>query len=111
MLAINFIFVPRYGYMACAWGGFAGYGTCMVLSYIVGQIKSPIPYNLGAIFGYFALALLLYYFSILFRPHQQGWVFVVNTLLLLVYVAVIIYNERELVRRTLSGFRQKVLHR
>ena len=35
LLAINFIFVPKYGYMACAWGGFAGYGTCMILSYIV----------------------------------------------------------------------------
>ena len=111
MLAINFIFVPRYCYMACAWGGFAGYGTCMVLSYIVGQVKSPIPYNLGAILGYFALALLLYYFSILFRPHKLGWVFVVNTLLLLVYVAVIIYNERALVKRTLSGLQQKMLHR
>ena len=101
MLAINFIFVPKYGYMACAWGGLAGYGTCMVLSYIVGQLKSPIPYKLGPLFGYFALALLLYYFSILFHPQKQVWVFVVNTLLLLVYVGVVVYNERELVRKAL----------
>ena len=40
LLAINFVFVPKYGYMACAWGGFAGYGICMLLSYIVGQIKA-----------------------------------------------------------------------
>ena len=55
--------------------------------------------------------MLLYEFSILFHPHKLGWVFVVNTLLLLVYVAVIIYNERALVKRTLSGLQQKMLHR
>ena len=27
LIAINVIFVPIYGYIACAWAGFAGYGT------------------------------------------------------------------------------------
>ena len=26
MIAVNVIFVPKVGYWACAWGGFAGYG-------------------------------------------------------------------------------------
>jgi Membrane protein involved in the export of O-antigen and teichoic acid len=107
MLAINFIFVPKYGYMACAWGGLAGYGICMVLSYIVGQFKSPVPYKLGSLFGYLSLALLLYEFSILFHPQKQIWVFVVNTVLMLVYVGVVVYNERELVKKVLNG----VLHK
>lgn len=41
LIAVNIIFVPRYGYMACAWAGFAGYATAMVLSYIVGQKNTP----------------------------------------------------------------------
>ena len=44
LLAVNIIFIPKMGYWACAWGGLAGYGTAMVLSYIVGQKKNPIPY-------------------------------------------------------------------
>ncbi|MBO4504772.1 MAG: lipopolysaccharide biosynthesis protein [Bacteroidales bacterium] len=107
MLAINFIFVPKYGYMACAWGGLAGYGICMLLSYVVGQIKSPIPYKLGLLLGYFSFAILLYEFSILFHPQKQIWVFVVNTVLMLVYVGVVVYNERELVRKVLNGVMHK----
>jgi O-antigen/teichoic acid export membrane protein len=30
LIAVNIIFIPKYGYMACAWGGVAGYGTAMV---------------------------------------------------------------------------------
>ena len=109
LLAINFIFVPKYGFMACAWGGFAGYGICMILSYIVGQIKNPVPYKLPAIFGYFAFALLLYYLSIIFRPNSQALVYVVNTVFLLLYIAVILYNERVLVKRVFSGIKGKLV--
>ena len=107
LLAVNFIFVPRYGYMACAWGGVAGYGTCMVLSYLVGHKKSPVPYRLGPIAGYFVLALGLYGLSVWLRPSQLGWELALNTGLLLVYVAVVFYNERRLVRSVL----EKILRR
>ena len=101
LLAINFIFVPKYGYMACAWGGFAGYGVCMVLSYLVGHKKSPVPYKLGTLFGYFALALGLYAASVWLKPEQLGWELALNTLLLLVYVGVVLYNERSLTKSVL----------
>jgi O-antigen/teichoic acid export membrane protein len=54
MVAINVIFVPKIGYWACAWGGFAGYGVPMLISYFLGQKKYPIPYDLKAI-GKFVL--------------------------------------------------------
>ena len=60
MIAVNIIGIPRWGYMACAWGGFAGYGTAMLLSYFIGQKKYPIKYDMRAILGFFALALLLW---------------------------------------------------
>lgn len=107
LLAVNFLFVPRYGYMACAWGGVAGYGTCMLLSYLVGRKKSPVPYRLGPIAGYFVLALGLYGVSEWLKPKQLGWELVLNTCLLLVYVAVVLYNERSLVKSVLA----KVLKR
>ena len=49
MVAINVIFVPKIGYWACAWGGFAGYGISMLLSYLIGQKKYPIHYDLRGI--------------------------------------------------------------
>ncbi|MCR5277306.1 MAG: polysaccharide biosynthesis C-terminal domain-containing protein [Bacteroidales bacterium] len=54
MIGINVLFVPKIGYWACAWGGFAGYGIAMLISYFLGQKKYPIHYNLKAI-GLFVL--------------------------------------------------------
>lgn len=107
LLGINFLFVPRFGYMACAWGGFAGYGVCMVLSYLVGRVKSPVPYDLKSIFIFTALALILYWVSTLVTPESMILRLAFNTLLVLVYVAAVCYSERAL----LSKVSAKILHR
>ena len=31
---INYLFIPRFGYMACAWATFSCYGAMMILSYL-----------------------------------------------------------------------------
>ncbi len=107
LLAVNFLFVPKYGYMACAWGGVAGYGTCMLLSYLVGRKRNPMPYQLGTLLGYFVLALGLYGVSMWLKPAQLGWELVLNTALLLVYVAVMLYNERELVSGVVAKLKRR----
>lgn len=60
LIAVNVIFVPQYGYMACAWAGFAGYGTAMILSYFVGQKYYPINYPLKSIGVYVTITLLFF---------------------------------------------------
>lgn len=60
LIAVNVIFVPKYGYMACAWGGVVGYGLVMLLSYFVGQKKYPINYNLRELFFYVAATVAGY---------------------------------------------------
>ena len=65
MIGINVAFVPRIGYWACAWGGFAGYGVSMLISWALGQKKYPIPYDLKAIGKFVLLAgamFALYWF-------------------------------------------------
>ena len=106
LVAINIVFVPRIGYMACAWGGLAGYGVCVLLSYFIGQKKNPVPYPVATILGYFALALLLFAATQLIHPDSLALRLAINTLLLLVYVAVVLYNERAL----LSPIFNKILH-
>lgn len=58
----NVLFVPQYGFMACAWSGVAGYGTAMLLSYFVGQRYYPINYPLRDIAWYLVLAAISYHF-------------------------------------------------
>ena len=108
LLAINFIFVPQYGYMACAWGGFAGYATCMVLSYFVGQKKAPIPYDLKSAFLYFAIALALYFAQKYIHIENTVWTLVVNTGLLLVFFAFICWKEKDLVKGVLGWVKKRV---
>ena len=94
LFAVNILFIPQYNYMACAWGGFAGYGTAMVLSYVVGQRKNPIPYPMKSICVY-VLITLLFYGIMEYVPQQWPiWIRLgINTVLLLAFVAHIIYHD------------------
>ncbi len=65
MIAVNVVFVPKIGYRACAWGGFVGYGTAMLLSWAIGRRRYPVPYDGKVMGGYVLRALLLYGISLL----------------------------------------------
>ncbi len=88
LVAVNVIFVPCYGYMACAWAGVAGYATAMLLSYFVGQRHYPISYPVGRILSYVALAAVLYCGMAVANERLPLWGAVAaNTALLAVFVA------------------------
>lgn len=94
LIAINVIFVPIYGYMACAWAGFAGYGTAMILSYIVGQKKYPIDYPLGQIAMYVVLALIGYVLINMTNDNLTMIPAVIcNTVLILAFAVFIVKKE------------------
>ena len=59
LVLVNVVFVPQYGYMACAWAGVAAYGTCMLLSYFTGQRYYPMPYPLRDIALYLLVTAAL----------------------------------------------------
>ncbi len=60
-LIINYLFIPRYGYMACAWATFACYGTMMVISYVWGQKEYRIPYVTKKLLAYIAIVVVLFF--------------------------------------------------
>ena len=94
LLAINWLFIPRYGYMACAWAGFAGYGVAMVLSYVVGQIKNPIRYPLKSIGAYVLITIFFFILMQLVPAEWPVWLrLALNTLIILAFVAHIIYHD------------------
>ncbi len=85
MIAVNVIFVPRIGYWACAWGGLAGYGTAMLLSWLIGQKKFPVPYDLKKIGLYVVLAAACYGLSLLTARLPIVSQLLLNTVILLAY--------------------------
>ena len=94
MIAVNVVFVPKIGYMACAWGGFAGYGVAMVLSWAIGRGKYPVPYDAGRISAFVIVALsFLVLYNLLQRACLPLWgELSIGTALLGVY-AILILKE------------------
>ena len=94
LIAINVIFVPTYGYMACAWAGFAGYGVAMVLSYIIGQKYKPIDYDLKSIFIYTAVAVALFFGNENIPYPNAAIAFTARTVMIFAFVAIVLKKEK-----------------
>lgn len=106
MILINVLFVPRYGYMACAWGGFAGYGVCMVMSYLIGQKKKPIAYPVREISMYVILAALLYgsYMAFCQASFLPEWFrLITGTVLICIYLAYLFKKDLPLASLPVIG--------
>lgn len=54
------LFVPIYGFMACAWAAFISNLLMMLLSYFIGQKKFPVAYDLRSAFIYGVIAAVCY---------------------------------------------------
>ncbi len=93
IVTLNVVFVPRYGYIASAWAGFCGYAVVMVISYVVGQKKYPIRYDLKGIGIYVALAALLYVAGEYIHIEDLMWRMLYRTLLLSLFVGYVIHND------------------
>lgn len=99
LISINVIFVPQFGYVACAWAGFAGYGVAMITSYVLGQRYYPINYPLRAIAGYTLLcaALFAVAISVTFQSEIISTLF--RSVLVLMFIAVIYKVEKPQLKR------------
>jgi O-antigen/teichoic acid export membrane protein len=60
-LVVNFLFIPYFSYMACAWATFLCYGSMMVISYIWGQKVYAVPYAWKKLMAYMAIVAILYF--------------------------------------------------
>ncbi|WP_321333980.1 oligosaccharide flippase family protein [uncultured Bacteroides sp.] len=93
IVVLNIIFVPIYGYVACAWSGVTGYAIVTLLSYFVGQKKYPIDYDLKGIGWYVLLAAVLYIASGLIVPGNVILRLLYHSVLLLVFIAYIVKKD------------------
>ncbi|MCC8145010.1 MAG: oligosaccharide flippase family protein [Bacteroidales bacterium] len=93
IVLINVIFIPVYGYWACAWAVFVGNGFIMLLSYFIGQREYPVKYDLKTIGIYSCLAMVLYAISY-FVPIENEWAHMgFNTLLIAVYILFLLKRD------------------
>ena len=95
LLLVNFICIPIYGYVACAWAGVAGYGVCVLLSYFFGQHYSPIPYPLKSIGIYTVIAAAFFCGMQLTKTYFEPGLLKlsINTLFVVAFAGHILYHE------------------
>ncbi|HMH22161.1 MAG TPA: polysaccharide biosynthesis C-terminal domain-containing protein [Puia sp.] len=60
-LIINYLFIPKYGYMASAWATFFCYGSMMVISFVWGQREYRVPYAWKKLVAYMVIVAVLYF--------------------------------------------------
>ncbi len=71
-LLVNYFFIPRYGYIACAWATFLCYGTMMLLSFTWGQNVYRVPYAWKKLVAYIVIVVSLYFIHRLFVQAGLG---------------------------------------
>jgi len=96
-LLINYIFIPRFSYVACAWATFFSYGSMMVISYLWGQKFYRIPYPTKKLVIYMAIAVGLFFIHRgLGMISGSFWFsFVAASILLLIYCRFLAFIEQK----------------
>jgi len=99
-IALNFLWIPRWGYVGSAWATFACYLFMVCMSWLLGRRYYPVSYPLAKIGTYLGLGLALY-FGNRYLLIVQGWnVWLSATLGLLLYLLIVgVMDIRPLLRR------------
>ncbi len=91
--------VPLYGYEGAAWTHLACYGSMVVMSYVLGRIYYPVPYEIGRVLGYVALGIGLYLASEWLQRWTDWHTLLIGTLCLGVFLLVVlVVDVRKLMR-------------
>jgi O-antigen/teichoic acid export membrane protein len=105
-LILNFILVPKIGYMGSAWATMACYLLMMIFSYLWGKRIYPVPYNVPKILIWISGAVVIYFISVAIRPEILWIRLAVNTMLILLFLVLVGWFERPLVTAIVSRVRQ-----
>ncbi|MFT3949127.1 MAG: oligosaccharide flippase family protein [Agriterribacter sp.] len=96
-IAINFIFIPKFSYVASAWATFICYGSMMAACYLWGQKVYPVPYASKKLIAYIIIAVLLFFVHKWFTHiwNNATFGFALATIILIGYLLFIIRIEKK----------------
>ena len=101
-LFINFLLIPVLGYLGSAIAVFVCYFLMMTISYFLGKKHYPVDYDLKLMLFYFVIGMGLFGISEWVKIESMVFRMAFNTLLLLLFFAVLAYRERNLIKRLLG---------
>ncbi|MCD2258198.1 oligosaccharide flippase family protein [Psychroserpens luteolus] len=90
-IAFNLIFIPKIGFMACAYATLIAYGLMMLISYALGRKYYPVPYDINRIGIYLLLSAGLSFITYYYFDRD----ILIGTVFLLFYIALIAFLEKK----------------
>lgn len=93
-IILNIYWIPRIGYIGCAWATLICYATVMVISYLMSRKQLPVKYDFKRIGIYFGLSLILYFLSTQINIDSKVLNLIVNNGLILVFIGVVYFMEK-----------------
>lgn len=101
-ILINFYFIPKFGYWASTWATLASYFVMMVISYIWGQYKYPVSYN---IYKNIIVILVTILCSLLCYQYLKQNIWLGNVIFILL-AAILIKNEKIIPERIINRIKK-----
>jgi O-antigen/teichoic acid export membrane protein len=101
-VSLLYAFIPSKGYIGAAWATLGAYVSMSVISYLIGQQKYPVPYDLNSI-GLYLLASCGFS-SLSFLKFQGN--FTANILLILFFILLICVLEKKELNRYITKQKQ-----
>ena len=98
-IAVNYMFIPKIGFMAAAYATLIAYASMMILSYVIGRSYYKIPYNIMAMLSYLVVAVGLSVLTWYVYPSS----YLLKFAAILVYLAFVLMQEKQSVQRILSS--------
>ena len=105
-LGLNFLLIPKIGYMGAAYTAMTCYAFMAAASYLTGQRYYPVPYPIRKMLTYISLAVLTYFLSEFLKNNCEistPILLLINTGLLIAYALMIGFIERDLIKNLRAG--------
>ncbi len=90
-ISFNIIFIPKLGFMACAYATLLAYGCMMLVSFLLGKKHYPVPYDINKISMYLAVATLFSFVS--YYSFNKN--IIIGSILLLIFVTMVYLLEKK----------------
>lgn len=90
-IGFNIVFIPKIGFMACAYATLIAYGLMMLISYVLGKRYYPVSYDLKRIALYLLISTGLSFITY-YHLDRNIWL---GTVFLLLFLLLIIVLERK----------------
>ena len=95
-LTLNYILIPKMGYIGAAWATICTYFTMMILSHILGQKYYPIKYNLRKVGAFLFGSVFLFFIGKLLTFDNFWLTFTVHNVIVLLFIAFLFFIENPL---------------